>query len=256
MALVAVTGGGGRLGTILARGLSGHQLRLVDRELPAEVPSGVQRVQADLTDLDALGAALDGAQVVVHLAADASAQQSPRSALERVAGLTANLVTLAPDLDVQRIVHTSSIHAIGLLVARGEFPIRDDAAAAPCCAYGASKAWDEFVLDQLHLRTGIGGVSLRLGATGWEPNTPFDTSIWLGDRDFVDLVAAGIDSTVARGRYLGFSLGSPQWWDRGPSLEQLGHEPSQHPEPAGGTDHPVDQGSGCLLQHPRFGLLR
>ena len=41
MALVAVTGGGGRLGTILARDLSGHQLRLVDRELPAEVPSVV-----------------------------------------------------------------------------------------------------------------------------------------------------------------------------------------------------------------------
>jgi nucleoside-diphosphate-sugar epimerase len=65
---VLLTGSGGRIGLILRQALAGtYDLRGVDR---VETPGMAGALVAGLTDLDAIRPAFEGADAVVHLAAD------------------------------------------------------------------------------------------------------------------------------------------------------------------------------------------
>lgn len=83
--LVLITGGAGFIGTHLARRLvaQGHSVRLLD-VAPASVidegsppaSSEIERVCADVRDADAVTAAMDGVDVVHHLAAETGVGES------------------------------------------------------------------------------------------------------------------------------------------------------------------------------------
>ncbi len=70
MARVMVTGGTGVLGRAVVPLLlaDGHEVRVLTRLPAAQVPEGARRIVGDLARGDGLDAAVDGAQVVVHLA--------------------------------------------------------------------------------------------------------------------------------------------------------------------------------------------
>ena len=71
-----VTGGGGFLGQALCRGLveRGHAVRSFNRGVyPALDALGVQQVQGDLADRDAVIAAARGCEAIFHNAAKAGA---------------------------------------------------------------------------------------------------------------------------------------------------------------------------------------
>src|SRR4051812_12280574 len=70
MSVVVVTGATGTLGRVLVPALqeAGHQVRAMTRT-PGKV-SGGNEVVADVLEPDSLGPALDGADVVVHLASN------------------------------------------------------------------------------------------------------------------------------------------------------------------------------------------
>jgi nucleoside-diphosphate-sugar epimerase len=65
-----VLGASGGTGNAVARALfeRGHRVRAVNRAGSADVPDGVERVAADVTDADGLRRALEGAAVVYHCA--------------------------------------------------------------------------------------------------------------------------------------------------------------------------------------------
>lgn len=118
---ILVTGGTGFLGSYLLRALvrRGYKVRALcrpnsSRALAAEVADQVEWVPGDLTDLGALEDAFEGVTHVIHSAAMVSfhPRDYHRMMQVNVEG-TANIVNLSLDYGVQKLIHVSSIAALG-----------------------------------------------------------------------------------------------------------------------------------------------
>ncbi len=120
--MILVTGATGFLGSELAMQLvqSGRQIRCTKRvksvipTILAPYQQQIEWVDADLMDVFALENALNGVKQVYHCAAWVSLKQADKKPMIRanITG-TANLVNLCT-LDKIRLVHVSSVAAIGL----------------------------------------------------------------------------------------------------------------------------------------------
>ena len=118
MSRVIVTGSAGFIGSNLARHFAavGHDVTVVDVQWPAfRLPAlaGCRKVTWDLTDLDAARAAVQGADLVYHLAADMGGvawfhgpQDWPASLTNGT--ITANVLRACTEADTPRLVYTSS----------------------------------------------------------------------------------------------------------------------------------------------------
>jgi nucleoside-diphosphate-sugar epimerase len=136
-----ITGGAGFLGRALARRLGerGHGVRALLRGTtdPAGLPPAVEIVRGDATDEAALSRAVDGCELVYHLA-------GVRRATDAAEFMRANATSTRLLLDacvargapVQRFVLAGSLAAVG----PSPEPRREDDPFAPAEAYGASKA--------------------------------------------------------------------------------------------------------------------
>ncbi|TAD92426.1 MAG: NAD-dependent epimerase/dehydratase family protein [Bacteroidetes bacterium] len=115
--MVLVTGGTGLLGAHLILHL--HQLGIVPRAIYRQsIPPGLQQlahwVQADLLDVVALEAAMEGVSQVYHCAGMVSFVSSQKNQLYKVnVEGTANVVNAALAARVQKLVHVSSVAALG-----------------------------------------------------------------------------------------------------------------------------------------------
>lgn len=120
MSRVAITGASGLLGGNLAVELvsAGHQVVAIRRSGTKvrhldDIP--IEWVDADLGSVEALTRAFTGAAAVFHCAAAISLRRvvSPEITAANVTG-TANVIDAAIAANVARLVHTSSVVAIGL----------------------------------------------------------------------------------------------------------------------------------------------
>lgn len=156
----AVTGGLGFVGTHLVRRLSqlGKRVSVIDvAASPRELSGlpGVQHVRADLRDYAQTRAALDGIEVVFHLAGNASGSLSvadPRFDFETNALATCHVGNAALEVGVRRLVYLSSAIVYGT---PEHFPITEQHATRPFLPYGASKLSGELALRSLHEVAGL-----------------------------------------------------------------------------------------------------
>lgn len=254
--LVVVTGAAGHVGQLTSQALAGrYRLRLIDLQWPAEERrddvDGVERLALDLTERGAWDAAIESAQAVVHLAGNAYPEIGARAAVEGGAMLAAGLTAAAQrSAHLKRIVFASSIHTMGLYHREARYPIRQHWPSRPCCEYGAAKVFSENLLEILTERTPISVVCLRLGLTGFYPDTAL-ASQWLGPRDYAQLLHASLTFPVKFGTYFGMSAGAASRWDLNETRRVLGFHPGD-PTPV-----PVPSESGeepepphCLMFDP------
>lgn len=120
--MVVVTGGTGFLGAYIIKELieKGHRVRAIRRsgDLPHYIPASIlekaEWVNADILDVISLQEAFEGATAVVHAAAMVSfhAHQRQRMYQTNIEG-TANVVNMAIDAGVKKLVHISSVAALG-----------------------------------------------------------------------------------------------------------------------------------------------
>jgi len=118
---VLVTGATGFVGSVLTRQLvsDGADVRILRREdsslaLLGEAAEAVEHAVGDVTYARSLYEAMKGVDRVYHVAAKVSFAQRDREALRRVnADGTANVVNAALEAGIDRLVHTSSIAALG-----------------------------------------------------------------------------------------------------------------------------------------------
>lgn len=119
--LVLVTGATGFVGSYLLRHLlqKGLTIRALRRKnssmaLVADVAHQVQWAEADVTDVGALEDAFEGVTHVFHCAALVSFHPREAEKMKKINGEgTANIVNLCLDFGVKRLVHVSSIAALG-----------------------------------------------------------------------------------------------------------------------------------------------
>ena len=219
-----LTGAAGSVGQQLLPGLDGFELRLLDRAEPASA-GDAEVVVGELTDRDLLARAVSGVDAVVHLAGD------PRPDAEwdelegpNVDGFAA-LLGAAREHGVRRVVYASSVHAMGRYESAGRFPIDPSWAPAPCCSYGATKAFDEAIAGVHAARGGPSTIGLRLGATVERPAQSSQLTGWLGPADLRQLVVRALATDVRSGVYPGVSANTRQRWDLTAVRRDLGYEP-------------------------------
>jgi len=175
--LTTVTGGGGRLGNVLVRQLldHGHRVRVLE---PGSRPRSLEGLDVELIsgsvlDPDAVARAVDGAEVVYHLAAkiDLGTKKDPTMHAVNVDG-TRVVVDACLDRG-SSLVHTSSHHAVERRPL--EQPLTEDRplALTEKCAYHRSKAMGEtIVLDACKrgLNATIVNPGSMIGPHDYEPS--------------------------------------------------------------------------------------
>ncbi|MDP9477573.1 MAG: GDP-mannose 4,6-dehydratase [Actinomycetota bacterium] len=179
-----VTGGCGFIGTALIHSLmkeGGRGVRVVDNlavgaredlasvcdfvEGPGEGPisPGVELVVGDILDEDLALRAAEGADVIVHLAANTGVMPSvedPRGdCMMNVVG-TLNFLEAARHAGVGRFVFASSG---GTVIGEAEPPIHEEMTPHPVAPYGASKLAGEGYCSAYFRTFGVETVALRFG---------------------------------------------------------------------------------------------
>src|SRR5262249_46689723 len=132
---IALTGSTGRIGRAITEMAlaDGHSLVCIDRVAPPLPQAAATTfVQADMSDYDALLAALRGCEGLIHMAAIPSPGHHPDHVVHNnnVVG-SYNALRAAAEAGIQRICQASSVNAIG-------------------SAYSRMPRYDFFPVDETH----------------------------------------------------------------------------------------------------------
>ncbi|WP_188309565.1 NAD-dependent epimerase/dehydratase family protein [Streptomyces sp. CBMA123] len=227
--LVLLTGAAGRIGSSLRELLPAHgyRLRCFDR-LP--VPGEPDAITAELADAEALAAAMEGVDAVVHLAGIPGEAPFADILAANIDG-TYRLYEAARAAGVRRIVYASSNHATGFTERPADgSSVPVDAPQRPDTYYGLSKCFGEDLASLYADRHGIETVSLRIGSFTPEPRSIRMLSTWLSAGDCARLVHAALTGPVAGHTVAyGISANTRAWWDLS-TARALGYQPQDDAE--------------------------
>jgi len=210
-----VTGAAGRLGWRLIKSFAArNEIVAFDRAAPlGGLPAGVEYVQGDLRDADAVGRACAGAEAVIHLGAISGRVATvPQSEIfsVNVQG-TYHVLEAAERAGAGMVVLASSLCAIGLPDSLEDhslsyLPLDEDHPCRPRHAYDLSKRLNELTAEMFSRLSGMTTICLRFPALAdvrrdvWFAEEVQKTSshLVLGDYlDFSDAIGV-IDAAIRR----------------------------------------------------------
>jgi UDP-glucose 4-epimerase len=122
----------------------------------------IELIEGDIIDYDACLKCCNGADVVIHLAANtgvAPSIENPRHDMETNINGTLNMLEASRHNNVKKFIFASSGAAIG----KAEPPIHENMSPRPVSPYGASKLAGEAYCSAYYNTFGINTVSLRFG---------------------------------------------------------------------------------------------
>jgi nucleoside-diphosphate-sugar epimerase len=238
---VLVTGAMGRVaGQLLPALRERFDLRLTDRADGAGGDRDPRVILGELTDRQVLEEALEGVDAVVHLAGNPD-PEAPWDKLREpnVEGF-AGLLSTARDRGVRRVVFASSVHAMGAYEGWRRWPIDPAWPPAPCCPYGATKAFDEALARAYDYRTGMSLIGLRMGLCTPQASTTEAAAGWLRPADLQRIVLGALETDVKFGVYHAVSWPSRQRWDIDTTISELGYQPEVDDDAPEGGPEPDD----------------
>jgi uronate dehydrogenase len=222
---VVITGAAGLIGGMLRTRLArpGRVLRLADIAA-LTAGAGEQAVTASVTDMDAMTAACQGADAVIHLGGI-----SREAAWERVLDVNINgtctVLEAARRAGVRRVVIASSNHAVGF-TPLDALPIPDYAFPAPDTFYGVSKAAGEALGALYHFRHGMDVVCIRILSCAPKPYDRRSLATWLSPDDAGRLFEACLTAPAPGFRVIfGVSGNTRGGWVALDEARALGYEP-------------------------------
>jgi uronate dehydrogenase len=195
MKKLVLTGAAGRLGSYLREPLS----MLCDTLVSTDIAEGVGKlyggesyVRADLTDLEAMTALLEGADMVVHFGAIGDEAPFEQILGPNIVGAY-NIWEAAYRNKVRRVVYASSIHAVGMYP-KTEF-IGTDVPHRPDTFYGLAKCFAEDLARLYWEKRQVESVCMRILSCAQVSN-PRAVGSWLSYGDLIHLVERAIDTPV------------------------------------------------------------
>ena len=225
---VMITGANGLIGNILYGSLAARpdlyqpfglvrRLQPSGRVVPADffqIPTDRLRL-ADLAELAAVDAALQGMDVVVHMAADADGNSGWESVLQNNIIGTHNVFEASRRAGVRRVIFAStnqvvfgyrmeepyqSVFSADLAHAPGEFPvfqpIHPDQPTRPLNDYACSKVYGEALAHMYAYAHGMSCLCVRIGWVTPDDHVP-SRILWCSQRDIVQLVERCINAPAS-----------------------------------------------------------
>jgi uronate dehydrogenase len=231
MPIILITGAAGRIGSMLRPRLAAPDRRLRLLDTVALVPGpGEEAVTVSVTDLDAVTAACEGADAVIHLAGIPG--EAPwRQILEVNIDGTYTVFEAARRAGVGRVVFASSNHAVGFSP-RSSFPVPDYAFPAPDTYYGVSKAAGEAIAALYCRRYGLDAICIRILTCMQRPPDVRSLSTWLSPDDAGRLFEACLSAPSPGFRVVfGVSANTRGGWVSLDEAGALGYQPRDDAEP-------------------------
>lgn len=192
---VLLTGAAGRIGpTFVEAFREPYRLRTYDRSPVTDSPD--HRI-GDLQDLEALRSAMEGMEVVVHLAATSNEAPFVENLVpNNVVGLY-HTFQAAQEAGVRRIVFASTCQAV--LAYPRDQTVKTTDPVRPSTLYGATKAFGEVMGRWYHDQHGLEFIGIRIGwfKTYDDPDlgrNEFLADVWLSPRDAVQIFRRAIET--------------------------------------------------------------
>jgi nucleoside-diphosphate-sugar epimerase len=224
---VLVTGISGRIGKhIFPAFQEAYDLRTLDRS-PTELDPDV--IISDLQDLNVLKEAMQGVEVVLHLAATSDEAPFVENLVPNNVVGVYNVFQAAHEAGVRRMVFASTVQTVGMYPRDHTIEITDP--VRPITLYGATKVLGEVMGRWYHDTKGMEFVGIRIG---WFH--PYDSpalrdndgarSIWFSPRDAVRLFRCAIEKPeVGYALVFGTSKTEFERLSLKTARELLGYEP-------------------------------
>jgi hypothetical protein len=235
MSRILITGAAGAIGVLLRTELArpGRELVLLDVIAPPEPATGeaARTITASVDDLDALLAAAEGADAIIHLAGLSTGGHPWDDYVQVNLTGTYNVLEAARRAGVERVIYASSNHAVGFTERPTDgTPVPATLAPRPDSYYGVCKVAGEALCSLYHDRHGLHAICLRIGSCRPEPDDRRCLWSWLSYPDTVRLVEASLATPAPGFRIVwGVSANSRRWW----SLQEgraIGYEPEDDAE--------------------------
>jgi nucleoside-diphosphate-sugar epimerase len=223
---VLLTGPGGRIGPHLIPSFrERYDLRLLDQKT---IPREPKTILADLSDVTVLKEAMEGVDVVVHLAA--VSDEAPfleKLVPGNILGVH-NTFEAARQAGVRRIVYASTVQTIENYP--HDYTVQANDYPRPWTTYAATKLFGEALGRWYHEKHGIEFVALRIGAfqNYDSPHLRHSAGLrkmWLSPRDCRGILHAAIEREGI-GYVLAFatSITEQERVSRQPARDLLGYE--------------------------------
>lgn len=232
---VLITGAAGGVAAHLRRELgTAYRLLLSDLRPVTELAPHETFREADLGDMAALRALMQGIDAIVHLGGQ-SVEGPWADVLDRNIVGAYNLFEAARLEGVRRVVFASSCHAVGFY--RLDQTIPADAYFKPDSRYGVSKVFGEALGALYADKYGFDVLSIRIGNVAERPVDARRLTSWLSPRDLAQLVRIGIETArLGHEVVFGMSRNTGSCWTNETAM-RLGYVPQDDAmDHAGGID--------------------
>jgi uronate dehydrogenase len=226
---IVLTGAAGDVGSRLRAQLAGrYNLRLSDIQPINDLSEDETFVQADVADLDAMTALMEGADGVIALGGESREHTWERILHCNIIGMY-NHYEAAKRAGVERVVFASSNHAVGFYERANTIGV--DVTVRPDSRYGVSKAFGEATGSLYADKYGLKVMCIRIGNVADAPVDARRLAIWVSPRDLAQLVEIGLEHPKLHFEIVyGASDNQRGWWDNG-NATRLGYAPMDQSEP-------------------------
>ncbi|MBB1510388.1 NAD(P)-dependent oxidoreductase [Tessaracoccus sp. MC1756] len=226
---ILITGATGGIGLLLEERLMPDYDVISHGRTPANDEQAKRLRKADLEDYDEVRTLMDGVEVVLHLAG----QASPEAEWDEVVGPNIigfrNVLEAARDAGVRRFVFASSNHAMGMYDRDEDWPVYPHHLPRPDSLYGVSKVFGEALGRYYHDKYGMEFISLRIG---WSTEDPLAAeeellhAMWLSNDDTERVFRRAIEAeNIGYGLYYAISDNPNRRWDLTNTMLELGYRP-------------------------------